>query len=180
MQVYECVKRNHARDLSSMERMFECTGSMVVRCGNQCRDYDESDTDDLKRAQWQLKKSSKKAKKKSSPEQGTQRDHAPAPLQVDPERLIMEMGVEVKTKALSKPRQCRGWDVYKHWDGHGVCHGTITIAALARLGAGTHYAKLRGPPLSPTSRQHAYQSACLLYTSPSPRDQRGSRMPSSA
>ena len=26
----------------------------------------------------------------------------------------------------------------------------------------------------------AYQWACLLYTSPSPRDQRGSRMPSSA
>ena len=25
-----------------------------------------------------------------------------------------------------------------------------------------------------------YQSSCLLYTSPSPRDQRGSRMPSSA
>ena len=27
---------------------------------------------------------------------------------------------------------------------------------------------------------HAYPHACLLYTSPSPRDQRGSRMPSSA
>ena len=26
----------------------------------------------------------------------------------------------------------------------------------------------------------AYEIACLLYTSPSPRDQRGSRMPSSA
>ena len=38
------------------------------------------------------------------------------------------MGVEVKTKALSKPRQCKGWDVYKHWDGHGVCHGTVTKA----------------------------------------------------
>ena len=32
--------------------------------------------------------------------------------------------------------------------------------------------KLPGPPPDPTS--------CLLYTSPSPRDQRGSRMPSSA
>ena len=29
-------------------------------------------------------------------------------------------------------------------------------------------------------RRVAYQSDCLLYTSPSPRDQRGSRMPSSA
>ena len=27
---------------------------------------------------------------------------------------------------------------------------------------------------------HAHQFCCLLYTSPSPRDQRGSRMPSSA
>ena len=27
---------------------------------------------------------------------------------------------------------------------------------------------------------HFHESACLLYTSPSPRDQRGSRMPSSA
>ena len=36
-----------------------------------------------------------------------------------------------------------------------------SLAALARLGAGTHYAKLRGPPLSPTSRQHAYKSAVL-------------------
>ena len=27
---------------------------------------------------------------------------------------------------------------------------------------------------------HASSTACLLYTSPSPRDQRGSRMPSSA
>ena len=29
-------------------------------------------------------------------------------------------------------------------------------------------------------RNIAYPSVCLLYTSPSPRDQRGSRMPSSA
>ena len=43
---------------------------------------------------------------------------------------------------------------------------------------------------NPASRSHAYgwtaeesveeARACLLYTSPSPRDQRGSRMPSSA
>ena len=37
--------------------------------------------------------------------------------------------------------------------------------------------------MAPRSTQHACansDSACLLYTSPSPRDQRGSRMPSSA
>ena len=31
-----------------------------------------------------------------------------------------------------------------------------------------------------TSKLIKYDSICLLYTSPSPRDQRGSRMPSSA
>ena len=34
--------------------------------------------------------------------------------------------------------------------------------------------------LLPHNVEFARQSACLLYTSPSPRDQRGSRMPSSA
>ena len=34
-------------------------------------------------------------------------------------------------------------------------------------------------PLTVNYQEKAY-SACLLYTSPSPRDQRGSRMPSSA
>ena len=32
----------------------------------------------------------------------------------------------------------------------------------------------------PTGLDFGYVSICLLYTSPSPRDQRGSRMPSSA
>ena len=37
------------------------------------------------------------------------------------------------------------------------------------------------PSLSTLTRlAHAAQVPCLLYTSPSPRDQRGSRMPSSA
>ena len=31
-----------------------------------------------------------------------------------------------------------------------------------------------------TSNEHGGHKCCLLYTSPSPRDQRGSRMPSSA
>ena len=31
-----------------------------------------------------------------------------------------------------------------------------------------------------SGQQVAHYTACLLYTSPSPRDQRGSRMPSSA
>ena len=36
------------------------------------------------------------------------------------------------------------------------------------------------PQTFPTEREAARVTGCLLYTSPSPRDQRGSRMPSSA
>ena len=34
--------------------------------------------------------------------------------------------------------------------------------------------------MSPSSHTRGHLESCLLYTSPSPRDQRGSRMPSSA
>ena len=42
--------------------------------------------------------------------------------------------------------------------------------------------QINGTPTSRMSRRQVAQalSTCLLYTSPSPRDQRGSRMPSSA
>ena len=36
------------------------------------------------------------------------------------------------------------------------------------------------PPVVATRERSAHAAPCLLYTSPSPRDQRGSRMPSSA
>ena len=45
-----------------------------------------------------------------------------------------------------------------------------SLIDLGRFGAGADLDRLG----------HAYYSLCLLYTSPSPRDQRGSRMPSSA
>ena len=38
----------------------------------------------------------------------------------------------------------------------------------------------RGPQMRPEIRNNTRVMICLLYTSPSPRDQRGSRMPSSA
>ena len=43
-------------------------------------------------------------------------------------------------------------------------------------------AQIHTPALEPAQRDanETSPSACLLYTSPSPRDQRGSRMPSSA
>ena len=43
-----------------------------------------------------------------------------------------------------------------------ACGGSSpSLAALARLGAGTRYATLLRTPLSPTSCQHAYESALL-------------------
>ena len=36
------------------------------------------------------------------------------------------------------------------------------------------------PEVEPQVKNDSEDTACLLYTSPSPRDQRGSRMPSSA
>ena len=41
-------------------------------------------------------------------------------------------------------------------------------------------AKMDLPDVLPWSYLLGYYGCCLLYTSPSPRDQRGSRMPSSA
>ena len=41
-------------------------------------------------------------------------------------------------------------------------------------------ADLRKGILNPLGRINVFPKNCLLYTSPSPRDQRGSRMPSSA
>ena len=42
------------------------------------------------------------------------------------------------------------------------------------------YAACFHSALKATSKVHGVPITCLLYTSPSPRDQRGSRMPSSA
>ena len=45
--------------------------------------------------------------------------------------------------------------------------------------SGVTFSKLSNDP-SDVGQYHATVDRCLLYTSPSPRDQRGSRMPSSA
>ena len=50
-----------------------------------------------------------------------------------------------------------------------------------RVGALTRTMCLAGVDLiSGAARRRRVENPCLLYTSPSPRDQRGSRMPSSA
>ena len=50
---------------------------------------------------------------------------------------------------------------------------------LAQCYSGAVYDVLRERGMTDTILPHAIKG-CLLYTSPSPRDQRGSRMPSSA
>ena len=65
-----------------------------------------------------------------------------------------------------------------------VIYLILIMVALRR--AGTHLEKLAGglqkiaDDTEPLSGKLATINGCLLYTSPSPRDQRGSRMPSSA
>ena len=61
---------------------------------------------------------------------------------------------------------------------------SISYVIGAALSAGAGYLGMmiavRANVRTAASAQDGLNSACLLYTSPSPRDQRGSRMPSSA
>ena len=50
----------------------------------------------------------------------------------------------------------------------------------AGSGSITGTVSLKGTPMAPIIEDLTKGKNCLLYTSPSPRDQRGSRMPSSA
>ena len=75
------------------------------------------------------------------------------------------------------------------WSGYGqIVRVRLQPAGPDQTGANTVIVKYVDPP---ESRGHKYGwsgnvshqrklSSCLLYTSPSPRDQRGARMPSSA
>ena len=68
----------------------------------------------------------------------------------------------------------------------------LDILILRELTAGVYFGEPRGIETMPDGRRRALDTqiyfeseierlvSCLLYTSPSPRDQRGSRMPSSA
>ena len=55
-----------------------------------------------------------------------------------------------------------------------------TLADSFRLGFDATNVVLQRNAFPPISEADYHDNCCLLYTSPSPRDQRGSRMPSSA
>ena len=57
----------------------------------------------------------------------------------------------------------------------------LTLGAWRRGGRrGARTARVQGPPSELLRRRGRASNSCLLYTSPSPRDKRQSRMPSSA
>ena len=59
-------------------------------------------------------------------------------------------------------------------------HATETIQMAVQLKRDSTYQRYPSAPMRDYSDSRPTYTACLLYTSPSPRDQRGSRMPSSA
>ena len=69
--------------------------------------------------------------------------------------------------------------------GHGIKDMLLkeVRSSIIRLdmddGSSIDYGLIRDVLLHPDKYQQLLYDACLLYTSPSPRDQRGSRMPSS-
>ena len=62
-------------------------------------------------------------------------------------------------------------------DGHGFCAAPVASATSWRWAPSATTGMPSAPSRAPTS---AWAAACLLYTSPSPRDRTRSRMPSSA
>ena len=70
--------------------------------------------------------------------------------------------------------------VSSHLDGEafGAAYAVLTIVFAAGLAVGPQLGGIIAD--SSGSFRPALLLSCLLYTSPSPRDQRGSRMPSSA
>ena len=43
-------------------------------------------------------------------------------------KLAQQLSTQTKIMALSSPKQCKGWTVFKNWKGFGVCKGTVTKA----------------------------------------------------
>ena len=62
----------------------------------------------------------------------------------------------------------------------GVQHDVLRTLRIVRLGQGVDRTGQLAPDAVDRTLQAAADYACLLYTSPSPRDRTRSRMPSSA
>ena len=95
---------------------------------------------------------------------------------------LRKLPVAVRVRALEGPIT----RVRALMDGEAADHAKGLVASWkvtfvgALIGMRTHVLR-QGTCLAETLVTHGtYIRACLLYTSPSPRDQRGSRMPSSA
>ena len=75
---------------------------------------------------------------------------------------------------------CAMFEQYATKDSSGAVRSKVASMFGEQLArAASHFAFDRQPLLLSEGESHL-RYACLLYTSPSPRDQRGSRMPSSA
>ena len=69
--------------------------------------------------------------------------------------------------------------IYKKWEHH--LDGNIELRPIELAGRGSRIQDPLYKDFNDMVEDVFHQiKACLLYTSPSPRDQRGSRMPSSA
>ena len=70
--------------------------------------------------------------------------------------------------------------IFREYDIRGIVGTDLTPASVTSIGKaiGTYISRGNGKKM--ILGRDVRSSSCLLYTSPSPRDQRGSRMPSSA
>ena len=71
-------------------------------------------------------------------------------------------------------------DTYDFYQAVMYSHARLTYTQVSQLLAGEREKCDIDEAIQPHIHELSRVSACLLYTSPSPRDQRGSRMPSSA
>ena len=95
-----------------------------------------------------------------------------------PERGLLRIRKEMDLFANLRPAQC--FDALADFSSlkKDIVSG-LDIMIVRELTSGTYFGEPRGITTENNERV-GVNTICLLYTSPSPRDQRGSRMPSSA
>ena len=109
---------------------------------------------------------------------------------INPEKILRQIGQTYKLKegSVERPTRYLGADIgrYQLEDGSEAWYMSSESYVKAAIDNVEAWLKKRGETLK-TKAACVFPSGwkpetdvCLLYTSPSPRDQRGSRMPSSA